>query len=182
MSILKVAGAERWEVPLELVANSIQQQQCQIGNAGHHPNLVNAILVPATLATLVYPVLPQEDGNNGMHGMDHQAGVFRCSLWKRDEVETRSCSKTIGNVEESPLSQLDIKQRCRWVVEKTATANDSKASTVVMGAAPEVVEEAPVHGEICGSLTLGRGCSVVVRELDIWSSSAFQKRIFTLSQ
>jgi hypothetical protein len=98
---------------LALVANSNQQQQCQIGNAGHHPNLENAILVPATLGTLVYPVLPQEDGNNGMRGMDHQAGVFRCSLWKRDEVETRSCSKTIGNVEESPLSLLDIKQRRR---------------------------------------------------------------------
>jgi len=52
-----------------------------------------------------------------MRGMDHQAGFFQWPLGKLGEVETRSCSKTIGNVEESPLSLLVIKQRRRWAVE-----------------------------------------------------------------
>jgi len=59
-----------------LVANSLQQQQCQLGNAGHHPNLDTAALAPATSGTLVYPGLPRGDGDKRMRGMDHQAGVF----------------------------------------------------------------------------------------------------------
>ena len=107
----------------------LQQQQCQLGNAGHHPNLDIATLVPATLGTLVCPGLPRGDGDKGLRGMDHQAGVFRCPLEKHGEVDTRSCSKTIGNVEESPLSLLVFKQRRRWAVEQPATANASKAVT-----------------------------------------------------
>ena len=94
----------------------------------------------------MYPGLPRGDGDRGM---DHQAGVFRCPLGKHGEVETRSCSKTIANVEESPLSLLVFKQWRRRAVEQPATANASRAATaVVMGAAPEASEEASVHGEI----------------------------------
>ena len=99
------------------VANSLQQLQCQLGNAGCPRNLGTARLAPATLGTPVYPPLPRGDGDRGMRGMDHQAGIFRCPLGKHGEVETRSCSKIIGNVEESPLSLWAFGQRRRWAVE-----------------------------------------------------------------